>query len=259
MKSISSATTSSRDGSVSSPMISRSTHGLPCAARPTITAAAPVVASTACARARERDVAGGDHRHVDERDELGRQRVVGGAGVHLLRRARMQRQRRGARLDEPRADVEARRASRSRRRGASSPTPAGDVAPATASTRRQAWSGSSSSEAPAPVFVTFLTGQPKFMSTMSAPGGLDHPRRLGHRDRVGAEDLDRQRVLVGADPQVAERPLVAVLDPGHGDHLRADEPGAVAAALAAKCLHADACHRARGRAGRGSRRRPRNQ
>src|SRR2546425_689324 len=53
MKRISSATTSSRDGLSSPPMISRSTHGLPCAARPTITAAAPVVASTDCAFARE--------------------------------------------------------------------------------------------------------------------------------------------------------------------------------------------------------------
>ena len=44
-----------------------------------------------------------------------------------------------------------------------------DVADATASTSRQARSGSSSSDAPAPVFVTFLTGQPKFMSTTSAP------------------------------------------------------------------------------------------
>ena len=43
-------------------------------------------------------------------------------------------------------------------------------------------------------------------------GGLDHPRRLGHRGRVGAEDLDRERVLVGGDAQVAERALVPVLD-----------------------------------------------
>ena len=53
MKSTSSATTSSRDGSASSPMISLSAHGLPWAARPTMTAAAPVVASTVCALARE--------------------------------------------------------------------------------------------------------------------------------------------------------------------------------------------------------------
>ena len=74
-------------------------------------------------------------------------------------------------------------------------------------------------------------------------GGLDHPRRLGHRARVGAEDLDRERMLVGGDPQVAERPLVAVLDPGARDHLRADETRAVAPSLAAERLHADARHR----------------
>ena len=88
-------------------MISRSTHGLPWAARPTITALAPVVASTACARARDvtsPDAITGTSTSVDE---LGRQRVVGGARVHLLRRARVQRQRRGAGVDEARTDVEA--------------------------------------------------------------------------------------------------------------------------------------------------------
>ena len=75
------------------------------------------------------------------------------------------------------------------------------------------------------------------------PGRLDDARRLGHRGRLGAEDLDRERVLVGGDPQIAERPLVSVLDARAGDHLRADEPGAVAAALAAKRLDADARHR----------------
>ena len=74
-------------------------------------------------------------------------------------------------------------------------------------------------------------------------GRLDHPRRLGHRPRLGAEDLDRERVLVGGDAEVAERLLVPVLDPGAADHLRADEPGAEAASLAAKRLHADARHR----------------
>ena len=56
-------------------------------------------------------------------------------------------------------------------------------------------------------------------------------------------------MLVRADPQVAERPLVPVLDPGHRDHLRADEPGPVAAALAAKGLHADPGHRRQNKAG----------
>ena len=108
---------------------------------------------------------------------------------------------------------------------------------------RQARSGSSRRCAPAPVFVTFFTGQPKLTSTMSAPDGLDHARGVGHRARVGAEELDRERVLVGRDAQVAERLLVAVLDPGAAHHLGADEPGSVAPSLTAKCLHADACHR----------------
>jgi hypothetical protein len=82
------------------------------------------------------------------------------------------------------------------------------------------------------------------------PGRLDHPRGLGHRARIRAEELDRERVLVGGDPQVAERPLVAVLDAGAADHLGADEPGPEAAALASKGLHADARHRRQHEAGR---------
>jgi hypothetical protein len=74
-------------------------------------------------------------------------------------------------------------------------------------------------------------------------GGLDHPPRLGHRGRLGAEDLDRERMLVGRDTQVAEGALVAVLDPGRGDHLRADETGAEPSPLAPKRLDRDAGHR----------------
>src|SRR5207253_8603579 len=75
------------------------------------------------------------------------------------------------------------------------------------------------------------------------PGRLDDPRRLGHHARLRAEDLDRERVLVARDAQVAERPLVAVVDPGAAHHLGADEPGAEAAALPAERLDADAGHR----------------
>ena len=78
---------------------------------------------------------------------------------------------------------------------------------------------------------------------MSAPAASTIRAASAIARRVGAEDLDRERVLVGADPEIAERPLVPVLDPGHRDHLGADEAGAVAAPLAAKCLHADARHR----------------
>ena len=61
--------------------------------------------------------------------------------------------------------------------------------------------------------------------------------------RLRAEDLDRERMLVGRDAQIAERPLVAVPDPGGRDHLRAHEPRAEAAALAAEGLDRDAGHR----------------
>src|SRR5262249_19826774 len=72
---------------------------------------------------------------------------------------------------------------------------------------------------------------------------LDHPRGLGHRPGVGAEELDRERMLVRRDAEVAKRLLVAMLDAGATDQLRADEPGAVPPTLATKCLHADARHR----------------
>ena len=132
MKSSSSATTSSRDGSAGV------AHDL--AQRPRVSLRGAADHHGGCAGRREDglgagargDVARGDHRHVDERDELGRQRVVGGARVHLPGRARVQRQRRGAGLDEPRARRRGSRASRLRCRGASSPRPAAATAPATA-------------------------------------------------------------------------------------------------------------------------------
>ena len=71
----------------------------------------------------------------------------------------------------------------------------------------------------------------------------DHARGLGHHGRVRPEDLHGERVLVAGDPQVAERPFVSVLEPGAADHLGADEPGPVAAALTPEGLNADAGHR----------------
>ena len=117
------------------------------------------------------------------------------------------------------------------------------TAPATASTTRQASASSSIRCAPAPVFVTFRTGQPKFMSTMSAPAASTMRAASAMARGLGAEDLDRERVLVGRDAQVAERALVAVLDPGRGDHLGADETGSEAPSLPPKRLDRDAGHR----------------
>ena len=81
------------------------------------------------------------------------------------------------------------------------------------------------------------------MSTMSAPAAATI--RAASAIATGSEPKIwiASGCSSAADPEVAERPLVAVLDPGHRDHLRADEPGAVAAALAAKGLHTDPCHR----------------
>ena len=109
--------------------------------------------------------------------------------------------------------------------------------------RGSARSGSSSSVAPAPVFVTFRTGQPKLMSTMSAPAASTIRAASAITRRLGAEDLHGERLLVGRDAQVAERALVPVVEPGAAHHLRADEPRAEAPPLAAKGLHADARHR----------------
>ena len=168
--------------------------------------------------------------------------MVGGAGVHLLRRAWVERERRRARLDEPRPDVEAH------------PRAVLDAAPHLHRDRQR---GRRRDRVDQPARMVGIVEQRGARAGLRhlldraaevhvddvRAGRLDHPGRLGHRRRVGAEDLDRERVLVRADPEVPERPLVPVLDPGHRDHLRADEPGAVAAALAAKCLHADARHR----------------
>ena len=87
------------------------------------------------------------------------------------------------------------------------------------------------------------------MSTMSAPASATI-RCLCHHGRIGAEDLDGKRMLVAGDPQVPERALVLVVQPGAADHLRADEPGPEAAALAAERLDADAGHRSEHEAGR---------
>ena len=223
-------------------MISRSAHGFPWAARPTITAAAPVVASTACARACEvmspEAITGTSTRETSS--AVSEWSAV--PGVHLPRRARMEGQRRRARLDEPRPDLEARaravlgaaahlhrdRQRRGRRDGRDDARGVIRVVE-----QRRAGAG-----------LRHLLDRAAEVDVDDVRArGLDRARGLGHRDRVGAEDLDRERMLVGGDAQIAERPLVAVLDAGHRHHLGADEPGAVAASLAAEGLHADARHR----------------
>ena len=222
--------------------ISRSAHGLPCAPRPTITAAAPVRREHRLRAGPRGDVAAGDHGHVDELDELGGQRVVGGAGVHLLRRAGVERQRRRAGVDERRADVRHAREPFSRPRRIFTETGT-STASATAATIAARPVGVVE-QGRARAGLRHLAHRAAEVDVDDVGAGvLDHPRRLRHQRRLGAEDLHRERVLVGGDPQVAERPLVPVVEPGAADHLRADEPGAEPPSLSAERLHAHARHR----------------
>jgi hypothetical protein len=50
-------------------------------------------------------------------------------------------------------------------------------------------------------------------------------------------------MLVRADPEIAERPLVPMLDSGAGDHLRANKAGSEAAPLSPEGLDAHPGHR----------------
>ena len=105
-------------------------------------------------------------------------------------------------------------------------------------------SGSLMSAAPAPVFITFGTGQPMFRSRMSAPTFATSRRGRAHDLRVLPEELDRDRPLVGMhDEQLVERLAVAVVDREARDHLGDREPGAVALGLQAHEPVADAGER----------------
>ncbi len=163
------------------------------------------------------------------------------AGVHLLRRAGVERERGRARVDELRADLQAgarpvRKAAahlhRDRKRDRirdrlDDRARAGRLLQAvrTGAGLRHLAHGA------AEVDVDDVRARV-----------LDHPRSLGHDAGLRAEDLHRERMLVGGDAQVPERALVLVGEAGAADHLRADEPGAETTTLAAKRLHAHACH-----------------
>jgi len=188
------------------------------------------------------DVAGRDHRDVDALDELCREPVVGFARVHLLRRPRMERQGGRSGLDEPRPELEARARA------------VFDAAPHLDGHGNLDGRGDRLHDSAGELRILHQVGARAGLRHLAhraaevhvddvCAGRLDHPRRIRHRMGIRAEDLDRERVLVGRDAQVAEGPLVAVLDPGCGDHLRADQTGAETASLAPKSLDADPRHR----------------
>ena len=196
-----------------------------------------------------RDVPGCDHRDVDELDELRSQRVIGGAGVHLPGGTGMQRQCRGSRRDQLWADCQTRTRSvlqaathlhrhgdvdRLRHRGHDGGCPVGIL--------EQGRAGPGLRHLPdwaSEVYVHDVRARRD-----------DHPRGLRHHAGIGSEDLDRQRVLVPADAQIAQSPLVSMLQPGAADHLRAHQPRPVASSLTAKGLHRDTGHGCQNEAGR---------
>ena len=169
MNRISSAATSARDGASSTPsMISRSVHGLPCAARPTMTASAPVLSRISSARWCE-TTSPEATTGTSTSSTSSAVRRWSASPVYICRADRGCR----VRLPAP-ASTSCGPSERHVREPFSRPrrifTVTGtDTASATAPTIRQARSGCSSSVAPAPVFVTLRTGQPKLMSTRSAP------------------------------------------------------------------------------------------
>ena len=174
------------------PAISPSAHGFPCAARPTMTAAQPVSSRSCCAARARGDVARGDHRHVDALHQLGGERVVGGARVHLLAPSAGAASARRRRPRPARADVEASREPSARPRRILTVTGTSTAA-ATAPTIRQARSGSSSSVAPGAGLRHLADRAAEVDVDDVGAGVLDHARRLGHHVGLGAEDLDGER------------------------------------------------------------------
>src|SRR4029450_8618443 len=188
------------------------------------------------------DVARRDDGASDQVDGLGRQRMVGLACVHLLRRARVERQRSGAGVDETRRQVEARPCAVFEPSAPPHRHGTRDGVGAGGDDRRGALGVLEQRRAGARL-RDLLHGAPEVDVDEIGACGFHHARGLGHGGRVRPEDLDGQRVLVRGDAEVAERPLVAVLEPGAADHLGADETGAETAPLPTKGLHADPCHR----------------
>ena len=188
------------------------------------------------------DVAGGHHGDVDEVDEFGRQGVVGPAGVHLLCRAGVERDRLGTRVDQLWAEHEA-------------------VARAVAHAGPQLdrhgdgdGLGDRARDGDRHVVVVERRGARAGLRDLAhraaevdvddvGAGGLAHARGLGDRGRIRSEDLHREGMLVAGDAQVAERARVAVREAAGRDHLRAHEARAEAASLPPEGLHGDSRHR----------------
>ena len=172
------------------------------------------------------------------RDEI----PVGGAGVEHLPGAAVHRDHADAALLGDARQPRGRSGWRGPSPCASSASPAAATARTVASRMRAAAASSRISALPAlwPT-ATFFTGQPKLMSTMSAPRSDRNAGRLGHRRRVAAGQLDAP---TGRAVQLGHAQRGAVL-PHHrpgGDHLRHHQPGAEFARQPAERQVGDARH-----------------
>ena len=160
------------------------------------------------------DVPRGDHGHVDERRRArpsarGRPcRCTSAAPSAGGASATRRRRRRGA------GRARGSRASRCASRAGASRSPGSPLRRRrrTRSARRAV--GVVEQRRPAPVFVTFRTGQPKLMSTRSAPAAS-----IIRADSAIAADSEPNSWIASGcssdgDAEVSERAFVAVLDPG---------------------------------------------
>ena len=170
------------------------------AARPTITASQPVVCSTASARGAAGDVARGDHRDVDQRRRArpsarGRPcrctSAARSAGAASAPRARLDQARAGAQRVARAVALAAAHLHRHRHVDRVRRPPRRCAPPTSPPSAEQRAAG-------ARLRHLACTGQPMLMSTMSAPAVDHHARGLGQQRRLRAEDLHRQRALVGA-------------------------------------------------------------
>jgi hypothetical protein len=191
-----------------------------------------------CAR---RDVARRHHGDVYELDELRRQAVVGTAGVHLLGRAWVQRDRFRACVDELRAEREAvagavahpgPQLDRDGHRDRVCDRPRDGDGHVVVVERGGACAG----------LRDLAYGAAEIDVDDVGARRLAHARGISDRGRLRPEHLHRERMLVARDAQVPERAGVAVREAARGDHLRAHEACAEAPSLPAEGLDGHARH-----------------
>ena len=188
------------------------------------------------------DIAAGNDRDVDALYELGGERMIGATRVHLLGRARVQRERARAGLDESRADLEC--GSGSVTEPATHLDRDRDVDRLAHRCHDRRGAGRLFEQRGAGAGLGHLRyGTAEVHIQDVGSGRFDHAGRLGHGSRAGAEDLHRERALVLGYSEIAQRALIAMVETLAADHLGADETRSVLAALAPKGLDAYAGHR----------------